>query len=139
MGPRVRHVSVAFTGGCVGALVNSLVAWHLGSLEIPQQVGVALAPVWTKGFLYERLTWGGLWGLLFLLPIWRSGFWVGVFSRGILFSLAPTLFQLFYVFPEVSGSGILGWKLGRLTPLFVFFYNAIWGLVTALWIRIAGK
>lgn len=87
--------------------------------------------------LYSRVVWGGLWGLLFVTPVWKSGFWVGVFSRGVLLSIFPTLFQLFYVFPFLQGKGMMGIALGQLTPVFVFFYNAVWGFFAALWLYAA--
>jgi hypothetical protein len=130
----VGRLSVGFAAGCLGALVNSWLVCYLGQRGIPQLLGVTLAPKWSLAFLYPRLVWGGLWGLLFALPIWRGTFWIGVFSRGILFSLAPTAFQLFYVFPNLLGKGALGLALGKLTPLFVFGYNVVWGLAAALWV-----
>ncbi len=139
MGAFCRKLSVAFAGGTVGALIHSGVVWYLGYRGIPQQLGVFIAPVWGIHFLYPKLVWGGLWGLLFLLPFMRNGWLVSVFSRGIFFSLAPTLVQLFYVFPFVLHKGLLGFSLGRLTPLFVFGYNAVWGLTAAFWVRLAEK
>jgi hypothetical protein len=138
MDQQIRRMSICFTAGCFGALINSLLVWYLGKEGIPQLFGVAIAPAWSLSFFYLRLVWGGLWGLLFCLPLWRSGFWVGVFSRGVLFSLFPTMFQLFYVFPVLQGKGTMGFALGRLTPVFVCFYNAVWGFCAALWI-FAGK
>ncbi|HOV85141.1 MAG TPA: hypothetical protein PLM79_02195 [Syntrophobacteraceae bacterium] len=133
MSGSMRRISIVFAGGVFGAFVNSLLAWYLGRKGIPQQFGVAIAPAWSAQYLYPRLVWGGLWGLVFLAPAWRSGFWVGVFARGVLFSLLPTLFQLLYVFPVLQGKAVLGLTLGKLTPVFVFFYNAVWGFCAALW------
>jgi hypothetical protein len=134
MGNSLRRMSVGFTAGCLGALVNTWLLWYLGRRGVPRTFGVALAPAWTLGFLYPRLVWGGIWGLLFVLPMWRTNFWSAVFSRGIIFSLAPTAFQLFYVFPVLAGKGTWGLALGKLTPFFVFGYNAVWGLCAALWV-----
>jgi hypothetical protein len=133
----IRRISLCFAAGCFGALVNTGVVWYLGRKGIPQRFDVAIAPAWSLHFLYARLAWGGLWGLVFVLPIWRSGFWVGVFSRGILFSFFPTMFQLFYVFPVLLGKGMLGISLGRLTPVFVCLYNGVWGFCAALWLYFA--
>lgn len=130
----LRVLSVCVVAGAFGAVVNSLVAWRLGLAGVPKILGVSIAPPLTVGYLYPRLIWGGLWGLLFLLPFWRSGFWVGVFSRGVLFSLVPTIFQLFYVFPVLQGKGVMGLALGSLTPFFVFFYNVVWGISAAIWL-----
>ncbi len=132
----IRRISLVYAAGTFGALVNSCLSWYMGTVGIPQKFGVAIAPSWSLSFLYPRVVWGGLWGLLFLAPIWRGGFWTGVFSRGIIFSALPTLFQLLYVFPLLQGKGILGLTLGKLTPFFVIFYNAVWGFFTALWLYV---
>lgn len=137
MGQFIRRISVCFAAGCFGALVNSLAVWYLGQMHIPQRFGVGIAPSLTVSFLYPRLVWGGMWGVLFGAPFWRTGFWTGVFSRGVLFSLVPTLFQLFYVFPVLQGKGVLGLSLGKLTPVFVCFYNAVWGFCAGLWLYTA--
>jgi hypothetical protein len=92
-------------------------------------LGVNLAPDLTPQWLYPRIVWGGLWGFLFLLPFPRSG----PAARGALFSLGPTLVQLFVVFPHLTGEA-LGLTLGTLTPLFVIAYNLAWGLAAALWL-----
>lgn len=135
----ITRISVAFSGGCLGALVNSWVSSSLGQTILPQKLGVTLGLAWGKAFLYPRIVWGGLWGFLFLLPVLRGGFLVGVFSRGILLSLCPTAAQLFYFFPFLLKKGWFGLSLGELTPLFVFVYNAVWGLCTAWWVWLAGK
>jgi hypothetical protein len=136
MAPLLRRVSVGFTGGVLGALVNSWVVVSLGKLGVAQKFGVALAPQWSAAFLYPRLVWGGLWGLLFAWSF-RSNRWpVSVFSRGILLSLFPTGFQLLYVFPVLAHKGIFGTSLGRLTPLFVFLLNVVWGWAAALWVHL---
>ena len=134
----MERAGMAYAAGCIGALVNSWVVWYMGKKGIPQKFGVAIAPAWSAAsFLYPRLVWGGLWGFLFLLPMWQRGFWTGVFSRGILFSIFPTLFQLFYVFPHLADKGVMGLALGKLTPVFVFLYNAVWGLCAAMWLHLA--
>jgi hypothetical protein len=135
----IRQSSIVFTGGLLGALVNSWLVWYLGRQGVPGHLGIAIAPAWSKMFIYSRLVWGGLWGLLFLLPIWRSGFWVGVFSRGLFFSLGPSLFQLLYVFPVLHHRAVLGLDLGSLTPLYVVLMNAVWGVSAALWVHSAGQ
>lgn len=134
----LRRISLTYSAGCIGALVNSWLVWYTARNGIPQKLGVAMAPVWSLDFLYSRLFWGGIWGFLFMVPVWQNGFRVGVFSRGILFSTIPTLFQLFYVFPYVAGKGWMGLALGRLTPVLVFLYNSVWGFCAALWLYAAG-
>jgi hypothetical protein len=130
-----KNISMVFAAGCLGGLVNSLVVWAFGDLGINAALGVRIAPALTTQWLYPRIIWGGIWGLLFLLPLMRSR----ILSRGIIFSLGPTLVQLFVVFPLKAGKGYMGLDLGTLTPLLVFIFNAIWGIATAIWLRWAGR
>ncbi len=125
-----RSLSLFFAAGVVGALANSLVVWGAAELGLPQALGVSLAPAVSPAWLYPRLIWGGLWGLLFVLPIA-----LGVVPRGLLLSLAPSLFQLFVVFPAWSGRGLGGLELGVLTPVFVLLYNAVWGVAASWWVK----
>jgi hypothetical protein len=126
----MRNLSLVFVAGCWGALLNSLAVWFLGWLGIAQVFGVHIAPPLTPAFLYPRLVWGGLWGFLFFLPRGR----LTLPRQGLLLSLAPTLAQLFWVFPLKAHQGVMGLQLGTLTPLFVVFYNAIWGVAAGLWL-----
>lgn len=126
-----EYLSLVFAAGVIGGLANSLALWGFGQAGITTSLGVKLAPALTPAWLYPRLVWGGIWGFLFLLPFWRQR----PFSKGVLLSLAPTLVQLLVVFPS-QNKGMYGLTLGHLTPLFVVFFNAVWGVFTAIWLRI---
>jgi len=125
-----RLLSLTFAAGVVGALANSLVAWIFGSTGITVALGVKMAPALTPAWIYPRLVWGGLWGLLFILPLFAASPVV----RGIVYSIPPTLVQLMLVFPHSLGKGMLGMELGTLTPAFVVLFNAVWGIVASLWL-----
>jgi hypothetical protein len=128
----LRKVSIVFAAGCVGGVVNSLGVWAFGRYGISAALGVKIAPDLTPGWLYPRIVWGGLWGLLFLLPVLKRS----VLGQGLFFSLGPTLVQLFLVFPHQAHKGQLGLALGTLTPVLVLFFNALWGVAAALWVRL---
>jgi len=130
----LTRLSICFAAGCVGGLVNSLAMWGAGAAQITTRLGVRLAPTFTYDWLYRHVMWGGLWGLLLLLPLLRRR---SIIVRGVVFSLAPTLAQLFYFFPQAQ-RGMLGLQLGQLTPLFVFLFNVVWGVTAAGWARQAG-
>lgn len=127
----MRNPLILFAAGCVGGLANSLTVWWCGDLGITQSFGVAIAPPLSAAWLYPRIVWGGIWGLLFLLPLINSR----PVIKGLLLSLAPTAVQLFMVFPLQANKGIGGLELGLLTPVLVVFFNGVWGVVTALTIR----
>lgn len=127
----VKEVSLTFAAGVLGGLANSILLWLFGALGLNHLLGVALAPRLTPAWLYPRLVWGGLWGFLFLLPFPKLTYP----ARGIIYSLGPSLVQLFIVFPLVVQKGVGGVALGSLTPLLVLIFNAVWGLVTAIWLK----
>jgi len=129
----MKKLLVFFAAGCLGALANSITVWLFGDMGITSSMGVSIAPSLTPQWLYPRLVWGGLWGLLFILPMLQSK----PLLKGTLLSLFPTSVQLFVIFPYQTRFGIAGLELGMLTPLFVLFFNWVWGVVTALTIRFA--
>lgn len=126
-------VSVCFVGGLVGGLINSIFIYLAGAYGAFSSLNVAMAPQWTLPWLYPRLVWGGVWGLL-LTPRWMPG---SIFWRGVIASIAPTLFQLLIVFPNMLNKGLWGLDLGMLTPVVVIVANVVWGVATALWVRLA--
>jgi hypothetical protein len=126
-----RKLSMVFGAGCLGGLVNSLAVWLCGMYGITAALGVKIAPQLSAAWLYPRIVWGGLWGFLFLLPLLRRKFLI----QGLIFSLGPTLVQLFVVFPLKANKGVMGLDLGTLTPLAVVVFNAVWGLTAAIWLR----
>lgn len=128
----LRNASLGYAAGSFGGLANSLEVWVVGFLGITAAAGVKLAPELTFPWIYPRIVWGGLWGFLFLLPFFKESLIV----RGIVYSLGLTLVQLFVVFPFKAEQGMMGLKLGTLTPVFVFVSNAIWGVVGSLWLNL---
>ena len=129
----MKKLLIFFAAGCVGALANSLTVWLFGDLGITSSFGVAIVPKLSPGWLYPRIVWGGIWGLLFILPMMQSK----LFLKGAILSLFPTAVQLFVVFPMKANKGMAGLELGLYTPLFVLFFNWVWGFVTALAIKTA--
>jgi len=129
----MKKLSVYFAAGCLGAVANSIAVWLFGDLGITSSLGVSIAPSISPNWLYPRIVWGGIWGVLFVLPMLKSK----LFLKGAILSLLPTAVQLFVVFPLKAHKGIAGLDLGLLTPLFVLFFNWVWGFVTALSIKAA--
>jgi hypothetical protein len=124
----LKRISGAFTGGALGALVDSFNIWMLGQAGITAMLGIGLRPGFTPSWLYPRLVWGGIWGLLLLLPVMKNR----PVMRGVLLSIAPTAYVLLVVFPGM-GKGQLGLGFGLLTPVLVLLLNFLWGIVASLW------
>ena len=129
----MKRILVFFAAGCLGALVNSLALWQLGELGVTRFLGVSIAPTLSSAWLYPRIVWGGIWGLIFLLPLFNAN----PLAKGTLLSIFPTIIQLFVVFPYKAHKGIAGMALGTLTPVVVVFLNWLWGIVTAYTIKLS--
>ena len=129
----MKKLMILFAAGCLGGLANSLVVWQFGSLGISASLGVNIAPNLSAAWLYPRIVWGGIWGLVFLLPMYASK----PMMKGAILSLLPSAIQLFVVFPFKAHQGMGGVELGLLTPALVLFFNWVWGVVTAVAIKMA--
>ncbi|MDD5320822.1 MAG: hypothetical protein PHD43_09470 [Methylococcales bacterium] len=129
----MKKLLIFFAAGCVGALANSITAWAFGNYGITKALGVSIAPALSSSWLYPRIVWGGIWGLLFILPMLDSK----LLRKGSILSLFPTAVQLFVVFPFKAHKGMAGLELGALTPLLVLFFNWVWGIATAIAIKFA--
>tara|TARA_B100000609_G_C17082184_1_gene364707 strand:+ start:233 stop:628 length:396 start_codon:yes stop_codon:yes gene_type:complete len=121
------------------------VAYVVGSLAAAAAVATkfALVEIFSKwAFLsspdledfYEPMLWGGVAGLLFLLPIKISYFW-----RGILYGLGLALFILFrspaWEAYNITGQPVFDY-LTRDASLTTFaLYIGIWGMITAMSLR----
>jgi peptidoglycan/LPS O-acetylase OafA/YrhL len=128
--------ATCFAAGTLGALVNSLAAWLAGAWGVTALAGVKLAPDLSLEWLYPRLVWGGLWGLVYFLTVRTHRVrrqWV---RKGLYVSLLPTLAQLFYFFPHQTPYGPMGIGLGSLTPLFVLLFNFVWGFAAGFFTRL---
>ncbi len=127
----MKNLFILFSAGCLGGLANSMAVWLAGYYGLTLNYGVNIAPALSPEWLYPRIVWGGIWGMLFLLPLLKEK----PLINGIVLSAFPTIVQLFIIFPYVANKGIAGIDLGQLTPVFVIGFNLIWGLVTAYSIR----
>ena len=126
-------LSLTFTAGAIGGVVNALVVWFFGFKGINQMMGVNIAPNMTTGLIYSKAVWGGLWGLFFVFVSTSDM----LFLKAAVISLAPTVMQLVYVFPKDPLAGMYGLKLGKLTPVMVVFFNLVWAFAAAAWIYFA--
>lgn len=124
----IRNLSCAFTGGALGALLDSFNIWFMGVVGISDLIGITMKPEFTAPWVYKRMIWGGIWMLLLLVPVWRKK----TVLRGMVFSLVPSAMMLFVVLPSM-GKGILGLGFGALIPVVVIGLNFIYGIFASFW------
>ncbi len=124
----IRNISAAFTGGAIGAFIDSFNIWCMGKIGISDLLGITMKPEFTAPWLYMRMIWGGIWMLLLLLPIMNNR----VALKGMAVSLVPSAMMLFVVLPSM-GKGTLGLGFGSLMPVVVIGLNFIYGIVASYW------
>lgn len=129
----MKKLLIFFSAGCSGGFIYSIAVSVFGDLGITSALGVSFSHALTPGWVYSRIVWGGIWGLLFFLPLSQSN----LFLKGTILSLLPTAFQLFVVFPLLTNRGIAGVELGLLTPFIILFFNWVWGVASALTLQLS--
>ncbi len=122
------RLGLGLLGGVLGAAISALVRSGVVELGLAEALRVSLSGGWTGPDFLAHLGSGAVWGMvlgvLFEYVPGRSGS-----ARGALFSLAPTLYLLFKVYPFDRDLGLLGVELGMATFLFVFGLNLVWGMI----------
>ncbi len=121
----IRLLTFLFGAGAFGGFLNALASWFSGKLGIAAAVGLP-SPGWDPVSIYRQTVWGGIWGLLFILPILNDQY---VF-KGFILSLAPTVVAWFVVLP----AKIPNFKGTFSMFLLVVVLNAIWGVAAAYWL-----
>lgn len=129
----MRRILQYMAAGALGGLAVTFAIYLFGLSGISQAMGVDIGGPIKIPALYAKMIWGGIWGLVFLLPFPN----IATVLRGLVFSLLPSLVQLFVVFPYKEGLSMMGTELGALTWLFVLMVNAVWGLTAGILIWMA--
>lgn len=117
----LRRLSWAYLAGCVGTLgffVGLHIGLQTGLMKPPEQVFAMLT---SKGFFYKQVVWGGVWGLLFVIPAFKRQWWV----RGPIVGALATAAALFYFRATLPPPQII---VGAIILNVMF-----WGLTAGLW------
>ncbi|WP_244506216.1 hypothetical protein [Microbulbifer marinus] len=114
-------------------MAYALALWAMGHHGFTRWLGVDIAPYLSNAYLYQRIVWGGICGLIFLLP-WQKS-WL---ARGFFLSLIPAGIMLLLLLP-MRGYGPGALSLGALTPLVIILACAIGGIAASGLLRAQGK
>jgi hypothetical protein len=116
-----RQLTLGFGAGAFGACILALVAFVLAQLKIPELVGASSPPA-DKAFLYRLIVWGGIWGLLLVVPVMNRAWWL----KGIIIGLLATAALALYFAPPL--------QQGSATQIvYIVVLNSIWGLAAGAW------
>jgi hypothetical protein len=122
----LQRAALYFAAAALGGLAVVLTAWAFGQIGIADALGLPLKPGLDKNFIYRMMVWGGIWGMLFLIPVPIRPLWL----KGLIMTLAPVL-AAFLIFIPMAGGQPFALQWGILAPFYIYVVNAPWGLVTA--------
>ncbi len=116
--------------GALGGLINSIVVWGLGALGITPALAFSMAPELTFEWVARRVFASGLWGIIFLIPMYKKS----PVRKGVLLSILPWLSSVLFVFPMQMDAGFFGLGFGGAAPVWTFLFSAIWGVTGTLFL-----
>ena len=132
----IKKIMMVLVAGALGGLSSGLLVWVLGALGVTPALGFNMVPDLNPGWMSRRVLASAVWGLVFLIPIYRRA----PVLKGAILGLLPWLSSIFYVLPYVKGAGFLGMDLGVGTPLWTLFFGCFWGVTGTLFLaRFARK
>lgn len=134
MHSRFHLASHAFAAGALAGLITTILLWIVGQVGIFILLGVPFAPPLTTSMIYTRVVWGGMWGLLFLLPVLPAWRWR---MRGLLYGIVPSAAALLLFNPLKDGLGLFGLEMGLMWPVFVIAFNVLWGYLAGAWLDLS--
>lgn len=125
------RLGLGLLGGLLGGIVSLAMREAVVGLGVSSALGVALPAGFEAMQLLGHLGSGAVWGMVLgiLYPHFPG---TSPASRGVLFSLIPSLYLLLKVYPVDRDIGLLGIDRGTLTFAFVLGLNILWGAVAAM-------
>ena len=129
-----RRLSLAFAAGSFAAAATCLVIWLSDRYDIFDAMGIRLRSRVDWRHLPTLMVIGGAWGAASLLPGLRHP----NIRSGLMWSIGPTFTVLVVAFP-LKNQGFLGLDMGLFTPILVAALSGVWGMTTALWLRVVGE
>lgn len=117
----LRRLSWAFAAGCVGTIgffIGIRIGMASGLVAGPPAMMEFLA---SKEFFYRQVVWGGIWGLLFVVPFLSPMWWL----RGLVVGGLATLAAIFIFRPEVPPLPVI--------VNMVVLNAGFWGITAGFW------
>jgi hypothetical protein len=132
------RLGLGVLGGVLAGLFHGLLTEVAGSTGVTLLLGVGVDVDLSAGQYLLRAMYGSVWGVALglLYPVVPGK---GFAGKGATFSLLPSMYTLFVVYPVFLGLGLLGVRQGLLTFPLVLLGNAFGGMVAAWVISWGGE
>ena len=118
-----------FVAGALGGLSSGLVVWAFGAIGLTPATGFNMTPDLSLGWLSGRVFASGIWGIIFLIPIYRHS----PVIKGAVLGIFPWLSSILFL-PYKMDAGFFGLALGYGTPVWTLFFGAFWGVTGTLFL-----
>ena len=119
-----------FIAGALGGLTNSIVVWSLGAMGVTPALGFSMAPELTFEWVFRRIFASGLWGIIFLIPVYKKN----PIKKGAVLSILPWLSSALIIFPMRMDVGYFGLGFGIGTPIWTLLFAIIWGVTGTMFL-----
>jgi len=126
----IKTIVMVLVAGGLGGLSSGILVWGLGAMGVTPALGFNMVPAFSIGWITSRVLFSAVWGLIFLIPIYRGA----PAMKGAVLGLLPWLSSIFYMLPYGKGAGFLGLDLGYGTPLWTLFFGCFWGVTGTLFL-----
>ena len=120
-----RTLFFVFVAGALGGFVTGILVWLLGKTGVTPALGFHMVPDLTVGWMFRRVFASGIWGAIFLIPIFRNA----PLTKGAVLGILPWLSSILFVLPFRMGAGWFGLGMGYGTPIWTLFFGCLWGVV----------
>lgn len=124
------RLGLGLLGGALAGLAHGVLTEAAGGSGLTLLLGVGIDVELSAAQYLMRALSGSAWGLglAVLYPLIPGN---GFAEKGATYSLLPSLYTLFVVYPVFLGLGLLGVRQGFLTFPLVLIGNAVAGLIAA--------
>ncbi len=126
----LKTITFLFIAGALGGFTSGVLVWICGKTGITPTLGFNFTPEMTLEWIARRSFASGIWGFIFLIPVYNHA----PLIKGALLGIPPWLSSLFYIFPYKMHMGFFGLGLGWGTPLWTLFFGFIWGATGTLFL-----
>lgn len=116
-----RLLTLGFGSGAFGACVLGLVAFALARLHVPEMLGLPTVERRVPEELYRIVVWGGLWGVLLVVPVMNRAWWL----KGAIIGVLATVALVVYFNPSL--------RTPPIQIVYALVLNIVWGFAAGLW------
>lgn len=125
-----KTIIYLLVAGGLGGFTSGILVWALGATGVTPTLGFNMVPELTAGWMSRRVFASALWGVIFLISIYRSS----PVIKGAVLGVLPWLSSVLIVFPYNMDVGFWGLEMGAGTPFWTLFFGCFWGVTGTLFL-----